>query len=264
MFLDTFLFNGDWIVKARLEYLYNYVDYFYIVESRYTHSGIRKDKLFIETCRDWFVPYLNKIRFVVNERPAAKQSWDEENYQRNLVLLTILQHMNGAEFTLAVCDADEIYDINTMPPKNTPIPTIIYMQMEMYYYRFTHKMVTDPWTGPFLIHSSHLEKTTDFSRIRVYGDSNGKPVVSSKIQSGWHFSFFMSINDIQRKLSSYAHTDINTAAINNKENIIKSIQNGVDIIGRTNLKFNVSDFSSEKFPPVFQKYHEELLSLQTL
>ena len=36
LFIDSFLFNGEDFVKLRLEYLYNYVDYFYIVESIYT------------------------------------------------------------------------------------------------------------------------------------------------------------------------------------------------------------------------------------
>ena len=34
MFIDTFLFNGDWITKLRLEYLYDFVDFFYIVENK--------------------------------------------------------------------------------------------------------------------------------------------------------------------------------------------------------------------------------------
>ena len=43
---DYVLYNGEPIMEFRFEYLNNYVDRFIIVESIYTHSGIKKDDLY--------------------------------------------------------------------------------------------------------------------------------------------------------------------------------------------------------------------------
>ena len=43
MLIDAFTFNNELdLIEKRLEYLYNYVDRFLIVESNYTHSGKEK------------------------------------------------------------------------------------------------------------------------------------------------------------------------------------------------------------------------------
>ncbi len=39
---DYVIYNGEPIIEFRLKYLNNYVDRFIIVESIYTHSGIKK------------------------------------------------------------------------------------------------------------------------------------------------------------------------------------------------------------------------------
>jgi hypothetical protein len=64
LFIDSFLFNGEEIVKLRLDYLYNYVDYFYIVESMYTFTGNKKEEFYLDKYSEWFEPYKNKIKFI--------------------------------------------------------------------------------------------------------------------------------------------------------------------------------------------------------
>jgi hypothetical protein len=44
--LDIILFNGEPIIKLRIPYLYDTVDYFVIIESKETHSGIIKEELY--------------------------------------------------------------------------------------------------------------------------------------------------------------------------------------------------------------------------
>ena len=95
LFIDSFLFNGEELVKLRLEFLYKYVDYFYIVESNYTFSGNKKEFYYIDRCSDWFTPYLDKIKFIkidkkLNTYPDyffidnVKKCFAEEKLQRNL------------------------------------------------------------------------------------------------------------------------------------------------------------------------------------
>ena len=265
MFIDTFLFNGDWITKLRLEYLYDFVDYFYIVESRYTFSGMRKETLFVETYADWFEPYKSKVRIIVNEKSPLANPWDEEREQRDLITHIVLTDAGDKEFTLSVCDCDEIYDISKLPSKEQMLlnkTKVIYPQMDLYYYRFTHHVqVENPWTMPFIIHSDLLQSEPSLNRIRVNKQIHDVPVTPFMIKSGWHFSFFLSIEDIQRKIRSFAHTEFNVPHITDRSGIEQRIAKGLDVFSRINLNIAIEPMG-DQFPILFKKYNEELLELQ--
>jgi beta-1,4-mannosyl-glycoprotein beta-1,4-N-acetylglucosaminyltransferase len=264
MFIDTFLFNGDWITKLRLEYLYDFVDYFYIVESRYTFSGIRKETLFVETCAHWFEPYKNKVRIIVNEKSPLPNPWDEERAQRDLVTHVVLADAGGKEFSLFVCDCDEIYDVSKLPSKEeimTNKTHVIYPQMDLYYYRFTHHVNVEPWTMPFIIHSDLLQSEPSLNRIRVNKQIHDTPVSPLMIRSGWHFSFFLSVEDIQRKIRSFAHTEFNVPHITDRAEIERRIDGGLDVFSRVNLNITIEPMG-DQFPTIFKKYNEELIELQ--
>ena len=261
------MFNGDWIVKLRLEYLFPYVDCFYIVESRYTFNGKRKETLFIEKYADWFEPYKSKIRMIVNEQTADPNPWVNENYHRDLVLQFILHDMQGKEFSLAVCDCDEIYDVSKLPPKEEMLANkteVIYTQMEIYYYRFSHRLQIEPWTMPFIVHSSLLQSEPELTKIRVNKQIFGEPVKARMILSGWHLSFFLRIEDIQRKIQSFAHTEFDLPHITDKSEIERRIRDGLDVFSRVNLNIRILGELevSETFPALFKKYNEEILELQ--
>jgi hypothetical protein len=108
--IDTVMFNGEPIIKARLEILKDHVDLFYITEQRYTHQGQRKEQLYIEKHMDWFIPYLNKIRFLVDDKEYNREtnSWSIENEQRNFPLEYIATENKGHQYICSVCDCDEI------------------------------------------------------------------------------------------------------------------------------------------------------------
>jgi beta-1,4-mannosyl-glycoprotein beta-1,4-N-acetylglucosaminyltransferase len=225
---------------------------------------MKKETLFTDTCKEWFEPYMDKIRFIINEKPAFPNSWQEENYQRNLVLDYILEDMPPLmEFTLAVCDCDEIYDTRVISGALKDFKGLATLEMSFHYYRFTNS-VNDKWTMPYMIHSSLLKGDPDLSQIRMKRLVNEDVISPILLKSaGWHFSFFMSMDDIQRKIMSYAHTEFNKEEIVNRKNIQKSIEEGIDVLGRANLKINISEYESLKFPALFQTFHEELLLLQT-
>ena len=60
---DYVLYNGEPIIEFRLKYLNDYVDYFIIAESIYTHSGKKKDDFYYYINKDIFEPYRTKILF---------------------------------------------------------------------------------------------------------------------------------------------------------------------------------------------------------
>ena len=148
LFIDSFLFNGEEIVKLRLEYLYNFVDYFYIVESIYTFTGHEKESFYIDKYKSWFEPYLNKIKFIkintlLNTLPNdtfidnIKKCFYEEKLQRNYIRNILLNDFDGKDFILALCDVDEIYDITKINKETLDLQSkIILLRMKMCQWNF--------------------------------------------------------------------------------------------------------------------------------
>lgn len=268
-FVDTFLFNGDWITPLRLKYLDSFVDFFYIVESRYSFSGVRKESLFKDIYAEWFSPYAEKIRFVVSESKPLPNAWHEETRMRNLVTEFIMEDMKNEEYMVAFCDADEIYDIERIPSKEELSKrgkySVFFPQMSLYYYRFTHRIPEYSWVMPFFMHSSQLHPDLDVNEIRVNKMRDGFPVsVVILPKAGWHFSYFSGLEEVRRKIQSFAHTDLNTAENTSDENIAKALKEGKDLFGRK-LKIDVvpMEDGSHHYPVWFQEYQIALEQIQT-
>lgn len=266
VFIDSFLFNGDDIVKLRLEYLYEYVDYFYIVESIYTHSGIRKNEFYIDKYNDWFTPYLDKIRFVKindllqNDLKYLKTLTNcriEENYQRNYIRDILLKDFSNKDFILALCDVDEIYDITKLEAKKELFDTVsnkmLLLQMKMYYYNFNY-LYDDNWEMAFITSSNILKNHNDLNHIRIY--KLGENTIRRKC--GWHFSNFMKPEEVLRKLSSFFHNDLNVPPYNNIDYIKFVMEKGIDLFNRKDkpLKYINYNDSFNEYPELFRKYYQ--------
>ena len=266
LFIDSFLFNGENIVKLRLEYLYKYVDYFYIVESCFTFSGNKKDYYYIDKCAEWFQPYLDKIQFIkidqkLNTLPdtcfidSLKRSFHEEKLQRNYIRNILLKDFNATDFVLALCDVDEIYDYRSLDSKETLFELSqdksILIKMKMYFYNF-NLFLHDNWEMAFLISSTFLKQYEDLDYIRVY------KLGSNTIRrgSGWHFTYFMNSEDMVRKLQSFSHTDINRPPFNDKDYLNFVISKGIDYQQRVDFKLQNIPFedSFHNYPELFRKY----------
>ncbi len=268
LFIDTFLFNGDWITKLRLKYLSPFVDFFYVVEGRYTFSGKRKEALFKDIYAEWFEEYKDKVRFIVNENSPMKNPWHEETWLRNLATGHIMADFAGKEYMVAYCDADEVYDIGRLPSKETLAELgktrVIFPSMNLYYYRFTHRIADNLWLMPFFLHSSQLTLDLNVNEIRVRKRRDGEPVnVMVLPESGWHFSYFAGIAEIRRKIQSFAHTDLNTERNVSDENIARALREGVDLF-RREIKIEVIPMTdgSHNYPAWFEDFEKELETLQ--
>lgn len=74
--------------------------------------------------------------------------------------------------------------------------------------------------------------------------------------AGWHLSYFMPVEDIQRKLESFCHREGDKAEIKDRQHIIESIREGRDLLGRDDVLFRYVNFSVPNFP--FPKGYEKI------
>ena len=268
LFIDSFLFNGEPLVKLRLEYLYNYVDYFYIVESLYTFTGREKESFYIDEYKSWFEPYLNKIKFIkidtiLNTLPNdiftdnVKKCFHKEKLQRNYIRNILLNDFDGKDFILALCDVDEIYNPVFLESNDILFDSlkdkVILFTMKMYFYNFNF-FLHDHWEMAYLISSTMLKQQQyeDLDYIRVYKLGSN----TIRRNCGWHFTYFMSPEDIQRKIKSFSHSDINCYPFNDIDYLRFVVSKGIDYQQRNDHILQNIPIENEfhKYPELFRKY----------
>ena len=254
--VDTFLFNGDLIAKLRLAYLYPHVDKFYVVEQRYTYQGQRKEVLFVESCKDWFEPYMDKVIFVVHEDLHPGSSWDREYAHREAVRPYLLKEA-VTPCLISICDCDEIPDVAMVNAMRQPLYNMcsqgaVFLKQKFFYYNFKWYSGSTTDRG-FFLSDKHIGDPTTIQQFR-----EGKGATGVKLSCGWHFSYFFSAAEIRRKLESFAHTECNTPRFKDMDHIRRCIREGQDLFGR-NMTFQPY---TNPFPSEFDVFKRELESLQ--
>ncbi|KAL4854658.1 Beta-1 [Chlorella vulgaris] len=249
--VDVFTYNGEAIVAQRLAYLAPVVDRFVIVEARYTHSGTRKHELFIETHRATFAPYVDKIDFVVIEdfpdmprswgelsRPwvlANAESWWREGYQRDAALPTLrgLKARFGSMIAL-VCDSDEIPSREAIQALRNAYGSLetrsaVHLDMAFHYYGFK-------WTKPEQWRRAFAVTRLDTSLTELRHAEPQHVLLSA----GWHCSYFMTPDEMARKISSFAHREVDTADNRDLLLLAKRLEEGTDPLGRRNAPLRLT------------------------
>ena len=158
---DCFMyFDEEMVVDVRLNTLNEFVDYFVIVESRFTHKGdLRelkfnhkkfekfKDKI-IYVIDDQIYSQTEKIKPLDNEGEKSRKyifnSAYRENGQRNLISKGLSRA--GNEDFILISDVDEIPKLDNLNLKTINKKIILFKQ-DMFYYKFNLKMPNLKWTG---------------------------------------------------------------------------------------------------------------------
>lgn len=280
--IDTFPFNGDWIIKMRLEFLSPYVDEFIITESRYTFSGVKKEFLFKDKWASILKPYQSKIQWIVVEefpkvpeewhndfkhhawfKEENKQAWYNEHYQRDVVFDYIKTKYQDEEYIVNVGDVDEIpnYDIfhpdarKTMYDKLSELKQPLYLEMLFFYYNFYWKKPYN-WYRGYVINKETLKKNPSFNHWRL----NYMPKFVLRT-AGWHFSYFMELKDIQRKIQSFSHQEYNDDQWTSIDHIKECIAQGKDIFNRQNNEHLIHNENMD-FPETIASYRGDIDYIQ--
>ena len=243
-------FDEEVVVDVRLNTLNEFVDYFVIVESRFTHKGDSRELKFN---LKKFERFKDKIIYLIYEEKAKEieKVLDEdskiekdkkyilnaahrENGQRN----HIHEALKNAEENdlILISDVDEIPNLSKLNFNNIKEKIILFKQ-DMFYYKFNLRLPNLIWTGTKgckkknLINPQWLRNIKDrkypFFRIDTFF-SNVK-YISIKIISngGWHFSNIKTPKEIEHKLRSYLHHrefDEHPLSVEEIEKIIKNKQ----------------------------------------
>lgn len=238
-FYDCFTFFNELdILEVRLEYLYNHVDFFVIVESDHTHTAKPKEFIF-EDNKNRFQKYLDKIIYIkqkailkdsfsdfAKEYSPKDEYWKLENDQRN----SISRGLSEAKPNdiIMISDVDEIPNVEKVNRLNRILlfnkKVTFNQQLHLYYVNCLAKGKEQKWNGTV---ACKLKNIQAIQSLR-----NGRHYYKQIKNGGWHLSYLGGIDSIIQKIESFAHTELNQDRYKVKDRIMLKIKNGTDIYDR--------------------------------
>jgi len=281
---DCFMyFDEEIVLDLRLNTLNEYVDYFVIVESSFTHKGEKRNLMFNH---QKFSKFKNKIIYLVyDEEPENIKkvlNTDNESEKSIKYILNAAYRENGQRNFISkgiinaddndlilVSDVDEIpnlenFDVNGIREK------IILFKQEMFYYKFNLKLPNLIWTGTKgckkknLISPKWLRNIKDrkYSFFRFDTIFSKTKYINIKLinNGGWHFSNIKTAKEIEFKLKSYLHHrefDLNPMTTEQIKNIIENKQAIYDLgvdkkVNKIGDGSKLNDYPLNKLPRYLQ------------
>lgn len=240
LIIDCCLYNGESILWERLDYLYDTVDLFILVEFKETHSGLKKPHYFLDLYQERLKPFASKLLLIreeafppipANWQPqswmANPEAWWRENYQRNRAYSALLEIHHP--FILLGCDLDEIPRrelIHSLPQHYQELNEGYRLSMTMHYYSWQW-VKKYRWNHPFVVNDIGLKQAKSLEVFRT-----GTQCSRLIPRAGWHCSYFMTTEEMVRKIEGFSHTEFNRPDYKNKDWVQKCIQEGLDLYNR--------------------------------
>jgi beta-1,4-mannosyl-glycoprotein beta-1,4-N-acetylglucosaminyltransferase len=281
---DCFMyFDEEVIVDVRLNTLNEFVDYFIIVESRFTHKGDLRELKFNHKK---FERFKDKIIYLIDDQihsqteeikpldseieKSRKYIFNaayRENGQRNF----ISRGLSGAgnEDIILISDVDEIPKLDNINLKIIKEKVILFKQ-DMFYYKFNLHLPNLIWTGTKACKKKHLinpqwlrnikDRKYSFLRFDTFFSKTKYNDIKIIDDGGWHFSNIKTAKEIEFKLKSYLHHrefDENPLSVDEIEKIIQDKQAIYDLtVDKTTNKIGngskLEKFELEKLPIYIQ------------
>ena len=226
----TTFFNENLMLEVRFNILNKFVDKFIVVESRYSHSGEKKQLNFDI---NKFSEFKKKIIYVVidnepndivyqikNDNKFEKKEDMRTNsikriaHQRNKIM-DFLDEASNDDF-IFYSDNDEIPNLENINFDDIKNKIVIFKQ-KLFYYKFNLNCDRIDWFGTKgcekknIISLSWLRevkaKKYPFFRFDTLFSNNKYIDLKIIEDGGWHFSQLMSPKDIEIKLQNSEHHD---------------------------------------------------------
>ncbi len=245
---DCFMyFDEEVVLDVRLNTLDQFVDYFVIVESKFTHRG---DKRKLNFNHEKFKKFKDKIIYLIYEESSSKietvndddgeainsgkyilNAALRENGQRNYIQNGLVKAADND--IILISDVDEIPDLSKIN-FNQLNQKIILFKQDMFYYKFNLCIPDLKWTGTKACKKKHLidpqwlrnikDRKYPFFRLDTYFSNNKYISIKVIENGGWHFSNIKNAKQIEHKLKSYLHHrefDLKPLTTDEIEKIIK-------------------------------------------
>ena len=241
-------YDEDLVIDLRLNILNEYVDEFVIVESKFTHSGKKRELLFdIKK----YSKFKKKINYIVLENEPANleivQDNDSDDKKNSKYIMNALKRENfqrngikkgitnaNPDDIILVSDVDEIPNLSNLD-LNKINNNIILFKQNFYYYKFNLKLEDMLWSGTKGCKYKNLkspqwlrnvkDKKYPFWRLDIlFSDKKYSNIISIE-NGGWHFSNMKTPEEIEKKMRTYLHHreyDIKPLGTKKIEEIIKS------------------------------------------
>jgi beta-1,4-mannosyl-glycoprotein beta-1,4-N-acetylglucosaminyltransferase len=247
---DTFIFFNELdLLEIRLNILNNYVDYFVLVESTKTFTGIPKPLYYLEN-KERFKYFENKIIHVIVDDmpdsfdlekmkngdslqdsilhdclttpnvPKNEVHWLREFYQKECVKKGLITAKDD-DF-IFISDLDEIWDPNIKLDLNFNGNYRLNQKVFTY---FLNLQSSEHWYGTVATKYSNI-KNYSINHIRT-PNRNEYLLIEN---AGWHFTFQGGEKMVREKIESYGHQEHNNEFI--KNSIKNKIQNNLDVFNR--------------------------------
>ena len=226
---DCFMyFDEEVVLDVRLNTLDQFVDYFVIVESKFTHRG---DKRELKFNHEKFKKFKDKIIYLTYEDTSTKietVNYDDgeainsgkyilnaairENSQRNYIQNGLVEADDND--IILISDVDEIPNLSKLN-FNQFNEKIILFKQDMFYYKFNLCIPNLKWTGTKackkkdLVNPQWIRNIKDrkypFFRLDTFFSDTKYMSIKIIENGGWHFSNIKNAEQIKYKLKSYLH-----------------------------------------------------------
>ncbi len=230
---DIFLYNGEKeLLEIRLNTLKDIADYFVLIESPLTFTGLEKP-IFYK--KEDYPEFKDKIIHVIGPKAHKSFLWANEWFSRNLGGV-ILPTLKGDEILL-LSDVDEIPNPDVLKEVIKTVDSPVTLNQSYRFYKFNMESASATvWPGTVITQACHVNYgspniedwfTNEFGLQAL---REGRATYPKVELGGWHFSNCLDISEIQRKLKSFCHApELDTKERNDPDHIAACIEKGESI-----------------------------------
>jgi beta-1,4-mannosyl-glycoprotein beta-1,4-N-acetylglucosaminyltransferase len=270
MIIDCFTFFNEYdILEGRLEYLFDRVDYFLIIEANLSFSGKIKPFNYINNISR-YKKYADKIIYFPIDIPRndyiwehypgrhpkySDPEWQVEFRQRNHIGHAL--KLFPEDSVAIISDVDEIPNRDKLEEAIAAIETApaVSMEQKVLVYNL-NRFQPGTWCGPVVakscivtnVSAQHCRDSRFFNMPRI---SNG----------GWHLTYWGDVAEIQTKIQNFAHQENNVPEYTDIDLIRKRMNlnlhplEPMELIEKNvTLSVPVNDQLPSSFFNVFKKY----------
>jgi len=225
---DCFMFFNELeVLDIRMDIMNDYVDYFVLVESDFTHSNKPKKLSFKENKHKFDC---SKIIHVVLNSFMLSEPWVNENHQRNY----IMKGLKGAnpDDIVIVSDVDEIPNPKILIDNLHRLEEVevFSLKLKTFYY-YVNCLQNQIWCAPTVTKFKNLLFPQDL-RYRRFENLFGKDG-----EGGWHYGYIGGEERIRSKIKGFAHQELNREEFISEDNIKRCLKTGEDIFNRKSKIF---------------------------